>query len=304
MLHRLWVYAVLVAIGCIGCATSSSGVRPEPPGTLLEPGIYRVATGEPITEEVLLSELANVAVVYIGESHDVEAHHVVQARVLVGLVERDPQGLALGMEMFQRPYQEALDRFVRSELDEAGMLVATEYAQRWGFDFAFYRPMMALMRDVQRPILALNAPAELTRKVSRQGLEALSDVERAQLPPTLSVDNPEHRAQFEAVMNSVHAGMDPATMDRFYTAQAIWDATMAQTVVEGLKRSDVDQVVVLAGLFHVERGLGIPFHVQATQPDIRGAIIIPTQQTAAHPVVAEELFGSGVGDFVWVVSGS
>lgn len=285
--------------------TTACATAPSTPdaldGTALSPGIYRVATGVRVTEEALLAELATAPLVYVGETHDNAAHHAVQARIVEGLMRRAPaRRVALGLEMFQRPYQSALDAFMKGDLDEAALLQQTEYEKRWGFDFAFYRPMVALAQQRGARIIALNAPSELTRKVAREGLDALNAEERALLPPTLHAENPAHRALFDEVMNSVHAGMDEATLDRFYAAQVIWDATMAMSAVEGLERPEVEQVVVLAGMVHVQGGLGIPFHVQRLKPGVRARIVLPAQATKEAPVFAEEVFGSGDGDFVWV----
>jgi len=292
---RLFILTLLFLL-TTACATSPT-ISDTLQGTALAPGIYRIETGVRVSEAELFAELSKAQVVYVGETHDNAAHHAVQARVVEGLMR---PGLALGMEMFQRPYQEPIDAFMKGEIDEAELLKRTEYEKRWGFDFAFYRPMVALTQQRGARILALNAPSELTKKVAREGRDALTPEEEALLPPTLDVPNPTHRAMFDEVMESVHAGMDAAMLDRFYVAQVIWDATMAMSVVEGLERLEVEQVVVLAGVVHVLGGHGIPFHVKRLKPEVRTRIVLPAEATAERPVFAEEVFGSGDGDFVWV----
>jgi uncharacterized iron-regulated protein len=53
--------------------------------------------------------------------------------------------------------------------------------------------------------------------------------------------------------------MDDAMLERFYTAQVVWDETMAEAVAETLTAPGAPRrIVVLAGDMHVREGLGIP----------------------------------------------
>ncbi|NIW30062.1 MAG: hypothetical protein GWN25_23780, partial [Actinobacteria bacterium] len=52
---------------------------------------------------------------------------------------------------------------------------------------------------------------------------------------------------------------DPLALERYYTAQVVWDETMAERVAEAIERADApSRLVVLAGAMHVRAGLGIP----------------------------------------------
>ena len=67
---------------------------------------------------------------------------------------------------------------------------------------------MAAAASAGAKLLALNASRELTKKVSRQGLEALTPDERAQVPE-LKLDDVRHRAWFDGLMSELggaHAG--------------------------------------------------------------------------------------------------
>ena len=283
------------------CATTPATVEPPPTtGTLLQPGIYRVADGAEVPAEVFFDDLEQAKVVYVGETHDNAAHHMVQTAVLEELSRRAPGKVGLGMEMFHRPFQSVLDDYARSQIDEETMLERAEYEERWGFDFGFYRPMMTLMRLQGSPIAALNAPKELTRKISREGLDALNEAEKAQIPPSFHEDNPPHREMFKQAMGSFHHGMDEATFERFYHAQVMWDSTMAMSAVQCFERHpQLARLVVVAGMYHVQQGLGIPFHVEK-QAGFEGRIVIPAQFGGEEPVYAEDIIGSDAGDYIWV----
>lgn len=288
------------------CVTAPAAVvTPDPtppPAPSLAPGIYRVSDGALIEPAALFAALEDKKVVFVGESHDNAAHHEVERRVVEGLARRNPGAVALGMEMFQRPYQAPLDAYVREEIDEAALLAQTEYEDRWGFDFAFYRPMVSLMRLQGSRVVALNAPKELTRKISKVGLDGLTPEEAAQLPPTTREPSSEHRAMIKAVFDGFHSGMDEETFGRFYEAQLVWDATMGQSCVDHLlEHPETHQVVLLAGMFHVQYGLGIPRHVRLLAPDWETAIVIPAAPTPEEPVALEDFLGTTLGDYVWVI---
>jgi hypothetical protein len=113
-------------------------------------------------------------VICIGESHNAEHHHRAQLHIIKAIHALDDR-VAVGLEMFQKPFQEPLDRYIKGETSEAEFLKATEYAKRWGFDWSLYQPIVEFCRNNRIPVAALNAPKELTGKISKSGYEGLSD---------------------------------------------------------------------------------------------------------------------------------
>lgn len=201
-------------------------------------------------------ELLAARAIYVGESHDSAEDHEHQLAVIRGIYARDPS-LAIGMEMFQRPFQGALDQYVAAEIDEPALLAATEWQTRWNIDFALYRPILEFARVHRVPVIALNARRELTRAIAREGLDALGPELRAELPE-LDTSDAEHRAMVTEALGG-HDGMDPARLERFYLAQLTWDESMAESVARTMSDPSAPRrIVVLAGRMHVEQGLGIP----------------------------------------------
>ena len=66
--------------------------------------------GEPIPMEMMLDDLLQVRIVYLGEIHTIARHHRVQSEILRLLAERGVK-LALGMEMLGEEQQPILDRW-------------------------------------------------------------------------------------------------------------------------------------------------------------------------------------------------
>lgn len=218
--------------------------------------LYGMTTEGQLGEEALWNRLEAAPVLCLGERHDSAPHHWAQQQVLLRLAKRAKQqghALAVGLEMFQFPFQGALARYARGELDEAELLAQTEYATRWGFDFSLYRPLLEVARDFQLPTLALNAPREITRTVGRGGLEALTTEQRAALPQ-LDLRDAAHYAYFEKAVGSHPMPAGGPTVEDMYTAQVIWDESMAEHAAGWLEQqAPRAQMVILAGSGHCHR---------------------------------------------------
>lgn len=214
----------------------------------------------PIAANDMLASLFAADAVCLGETHDSFAAHSLQL-LIVDRLRRgatDPQ-LAVGMEMFQRPFQAALDDFSQARIDEGTLRTVSEYDVRWGYDWDLYRPLVLHAVAHAHPLLALNAARELTRRVSDVGIAGLTAEEQAQLPE-LDFTNAAHREWFQAQVANI-PGHDPARLDRMYTTQVIWDETMAQTSAQWVQAAPGRRVAIIAGRGHCVDG-AIPTRMQ------------------------------------------
>jgi uncharacterized iron-regulated protein len=205
----------------------------------------------------LIDRLLEADVICVGETHDSDLNHRVQLQIIKGLFALDER-LGVGMEMFQRPYQKPIDRYFQGDIGEEEFLKATEYRQRWGFEWSLYRPIVEFCRRNGVPLAALNASRELTRRISKVGFAALTDDEKKQLGP-IDFHVKEHRDYWYDRLAKMH-GNDKATAEqkeRGYQVMAVWDQYMATSAVEFQRQRKLRRLVVLAGSGHVERGLGI-----------------------------------------------
>jgi aminopeptidase N len=195
-------------------------------------------------------------IVYVGEYHDQYAHHLVQLQVLQGLYRKNPK-LAVGMEMFQRPFQKALEDYINGAIDEREFLKKSEYFKRWGFDYNLYKPILDFARTEKIPVVALNIRNEIVDKVSKGGLDSLTDEEKKEVPQQMDFSDDEYRDRLKAIFNR-HQNMGEKSFDFFYQAQILWDETMALSVDEFLKKNPDFRMVVFAGGGHLAYGSGIP----------------------------------------------
>ena len=232
-------------------AVTQNGIR-----LALQTEIMGIAASALSPVDLIINDVSEKRVIYIGEHHDRFSHHMAQLRVIQGLDRRDRR-LAVGMEMFQRPFQDVLDRYLDGQIDEKTFLKESEYLKRWRYDYHLYRPIIEYCKEHGIPILALNLPAEISKKVARKGLESLSDEELEQVPVELDWSNTVYKTRLMQIFEE-HPEGEIKNFDDFYQAQVLWDETMAQSVHDYLSNNPDRQMVVLAGNGHIAFGDGIP----------------------------------------------
>ena len=224
----------------------------------------------------VLQQLATADVVYLGETHDRADDHRVQLEIIQALHRLNPN-LAIAMEMFQRPYQSALNRYLAGTITESQLKELTEYETRWGFPWEYYAPILRFAKENRLPVIALNAPTEITRKVSRSGLESLTLADRRFIPPMSEIraEPDAYRDRMRLIYQEIHHGKgNSSQFDRFFLAQILWDETMADRISQFLRANPKTNVVVLAGQGHIVYGDGIPNRVaRRMQRTQRGALL-------------------------------
>ncbi len=230
--------------------------------------VLRADGGQEIDEGTFWRELADADAVCIGETHRNPHHHWAQLHIVDTMSESAAdRTMALGMEMFQRPFQGVLDDYAGGRIDEDAMLSRTGWEDRWGYDFALYRPIIELAVVRQLALLALNISDEVRQKVSKKGLEGLSEAERQRVPD-MDLDNEQHQAWFDDIMAAMggahghgggghggaHGDDGGERARRIYTVQVLWDETMADSAATWLAAGDSAgqrrQILILAGNGH------------------------------------------------------
>jgi uncharacterized iron-regulated protein len=251
----------LTACGTTGKAVMGDPQNPYPLRSPPQIGqIVHLPTGAIVSAEQLFAVAGDARIVYFGETHDNPASHRLQLQLLRALTERHPGRQALGMEMFSRSQQPALDRWVAGELTEKAFLRESRWFENWSMDFAYYRDLLNFARERRIPVIALNADKGLVGVIRGKSPDQLSAEELARLP-TLDLDDPYHRGLVAAIFGDHrHKGMH---LDGFVRVQTLWDETMAESAVSYLESPSGKgmHLLVIAGGNHVSYGFGIPRRV-------------------------------------------
>ncbi|MEZ4288432.1 MAG: ChaN family lipoprotein [Polyangiales bacterium] len=212
--------------------------------------IVDAATGEEIELSEFYRRLSTMRVVYVAERHDSAQDHGAQYSIVRASVD-ESSSVAIGLEAFPKSTQPVLDRWVQGELDENALRRETDYNARRSESFDMLRPLLEYARARHTPLVALNAPRELTGRIAEVGVAGLSAEEKSQLPQ-MNYNDAAHRKLLEGYLG-VHVQDDAAKLQRYYEAQLCWDETMAETVAGFLSAENpTAQLVVLAGRAHIE----------------------------------------------------
>ena len=238
------------------------------------------------TMERIIPALAEGRVVFIGEQHTRYDHHLTQLEIIRRLHALHPQ-LAIGMEIFQQPFQRYLDEYIAGSISEQEMLRATEYYRRWRLDYRHYAPILRYAREHRLPLVALNVPTELTREVGRVGFEGLNEDQRQQLPADIEPADENYRQRVKAVFEN-HPNDNGQRFEHFLEAQLLWDEGMAERAAAYLVEHPDHQLVVIAGNRHVAWGSAIPNRLQR-RLSVPAASILNSWDGPVEPGLADYL---------------
>jgi uncharacterized iron-regulated protein len=228
------------------------------------PAVYVWSTKEKkaLTFGEFTDRLLKTDVICVGETHDSELTHQVQLQIIKALYACDDR-LGVGMEMFQKPFQKTVDRYLAGAVDESTFLEDTEYLKRWGFDWSLYRPIVVFCKNNGIPLAALNVSAELKDRISKVGVEALTGDEKKQLGE-IDYQVKAHREYWVERLAKMHGDaskVSPERKERSYQVMTTWDGYMANSAVAFQMERKVRRMVILAGSGHVDKGFGIPDRV-------------------------------------------
>ncbi len=246
--------------------------------------------GSEADADALWADLRKATVVHFAETHDHVRGHELELEAVRQLA-GDKGDFAVGFEMFPRSLQPVLDQWTAGELTEWEFMEGVNWYKSWGFPYRLFRPIFLYCRDHHIPLVALNAPADINRKVGRGGLKSLTDEERSQLPAEIVLTNAQHRRNFEEILPH-HPGVRVGT---FYEAFCVWDEMMAESGANWLKAHG-GRLMVIAGSGHIRTGLGIPDRLKRR---VKGKYKILYQRDAGEHADNFDLMLAPGADWIW-----
>lgn len=237
---------------------------------------YAVFTGkgEPSSIAEIVKALEGVDVVFLGEMHDDSVGHAVQYEIFKQAVERyaPNRRVTLSMEMFERDVQVVLDEYLKGLISENHFLLGS---RPWGNYKTDYRPLVEFAKERKLDVVAANAPRRYVNMVSRGGrrsVDALSPQAKSWLAPLPYAEASEaYTKKFKSLMGaSAEASMG---LDNILSSQSLWDATMAYSVAQSLKKNKGSLVAHLNGGFHTENRLGTVEHFLKYRPGGKALVV-------------------------------
>lgn len=245
----------------------------------------------------LIDQVQPGTVLLLGENHGVASHRDQHMEVLNALRAKGLK-VSVGMEFVNYTDQGLLNSYRTGELAEADFLKSIKWG---GFSFDFYRPQI-LFPELNRgeTTIGLNIPRAVTSKISRQGMDSLTEEERQLLPPQFELGRDSYRERF-----MIAAGSHCRVPQNCFIAQCAWDDTMAWKSADFIKANPDQVLVVVVGEFHVQYGGGIKHRILQRMPEAK---VMTLSQIWAEGFSDEELQQAlqpspaegERADFIWV----
>ncbi|WP_051617292.1 ChaN family lipoprotein [Desulfonatronovibrio hydrogenovorans] len=265
---------ILTVLVLTGCAPKHPVMVPlEEP----LPGSFFTDKKKILEDEDLAAVLRAKDFILVGESHNNACDHLAQSGLIKTLAAAGHE-FAVGLEMISVERQHVLDEFNARRTGVDQLPEKLDWAGTWGYDFELYRPIFDQTFRYSIPVFALNLPGSITRTISREGLDALSLDEKSFLPSSI-IEPPEGQMEMLKKQFSLHQDMiqaDEAVLQRFVTAQSVWDTKMAEEAVR-IREELGRPVLILAGTGHVNRGYGIEHRLELLSPGARITSFVPAR---------------------------
>ena len=217
----------------------------------------------------IIDALAESKIIYVGETHSDFGSHLLQLQVIQALREKLEQAgaadrLVIGMEMFPRSSQHALDGYISGAVQtELDFLRRSAYYEVWGYDYRMYRDIMNYAKAYQIPVVGLNLNRKIVSAVFKEGsTDELTAEQLAEVAAERDLELPGYRQRLRKI-HAMHEKTDKnGGFSGFIQAQSIWDETMAESIADYLGSHPEKKMIVLAGTGHVYKDSGVPPRVQ------------------------------------------
>lgn len=288
-LHFLIFSRYLVLYTTLGLAAFFllTGFAQEPGGPLFK---VSDASYKSITDAVL--ETISSQVFFVGEHHDNPHHHVNQLQVIREIHEKGEKPMAIGLEMFESGYQAHLNQWV------AGTLAVEEfvriYYENWDQAWILYRDIFLYAREHQIPLLGLNVPRKVVRKVAQKGFDSLTPADMQELPQGVTCDVTPPYENFIKRVFGWH-GKKNGSFTNFCEAQVLWDTGMAINLLKFHDQNPDTKLVVLAGDGHAWKP-GIPRQI-SLRKDLPMVVFLPETAKLHRKNVAQT-----DTDYLWLLT--
>jgi len=208
--------------------------------------LLRTRDGRVVTFKAMIDDIRSARVIFVGETHNSRRDHEFQLAVIKALKQAGVLP-AIGLEMFRAESQNVLDQWVGGNLELKEFLKA--YYDNWGSEWSLYSDIFLYSREQRIPMIGLNVPDNITRKVSREGFASLTGEELKKLPPGISCNVDERYMDFIRRAYGAHGERERSFVS-FCEAQMVWDKAMAWSIAAFMKEHPERVIVVLAGAGH------------------------------------------------------
>ena len=225
--------------------------------------------GKAVNFDQVVKACLDYDVILFGEHHNNSTNHWLQLQLLKQLHQKKGKQLVLGAEMFERDNQEGLNRYLSHQIDDNEL---KNQVRLWSNYKTDYKPLVDFAQKHQLQFIATNIPRKYASQVAKFGVESLDTLtnltkkDLIALPFPIDYSAPGYPEMLE--MMGDHAG---AKAKQFVAAQAIKDATMAESILKNRKEGQL--FLHFNGDYHSKQFGGIYWYLKNYQPTLKVAVI-------------------------------
>lgn len=226
--------------------------------------------GKEVKTEKLVKELAEYDVVFFGENHNNSINHWLQLKITEALSENKKGQIILGAEMFERDNQNQLNNYLNGKFDAKTL---KDSARLWNNYATDYKPLVDFAKQKKLSFIATNIPRRYASQTAKEGIESLNKLSEqekayiARLPVKVTLDTPGY-PEMKTMMGE-HA--EGTKVMNFISAQAVKDATMAESILENLQAGKT--FIHYNGNYHSKEYGGIYWYIKQKNPNLKMAVI-------------------------------
>jgi uncharacterized iron-regulated protein len=251
-----------------------------------------------LDERTLLERIAAADVVLLGETHDNSQHHALQLKLLQVRLDAGVRP-ALLFEQFDRERQLALDEALAKTPPDVALEAAAALLKGW--DWKFYKPLVAAGLEYKLPVYAANFSRERARPVIREGFAAFDAAELKRLAVE-AVWSERQQQYLTHLIEGTHCGqVNVVLRDGLVRSQRLRDAVMADAAAAAA--SMARGVVGIVGRGHARRDIGMPLYLAARYPQARvysiGLVEVSPGMESPEAYEQERATDGPVYDAIW-----
>jgi uncharacterized iron-regulated protein len=228
-------------------------------------------TGESLSWDAMLDALAWSQITLIGEQHFQLAGDRVTRCIIADGLSRRLLG-AVSLEMLYRDEAPSIAMFNDRQLDAKAFASQTgkQDKKTWAQS---YEPLLQFAQAHKVRLIASNAPRRLVKLARHEGFDALrqlpaNEQDLFELPVKLRDQGKNYRRFNQAVSEHPGHEMTPQDIHAMYLSQRVWDATMADSMINGLAQYG-PTIIQVVGQFHSDRDGGVVLSLLDRQPKLR-----------------------------------
>ncbi|HXC07194.1 MAG TPA: ChaN family lipoprotein [Bacteroidia bacterium] len=242
--------------------------------------IYSVKLQKEVGPDEIIKVMEQADVLFYGEEHNDSVTHYLEQKIFGMMEDQYKEKLCLSMEMFEKDVQPVMNEYLQGFVREKTFL---KDARVWR-NYRDYKPLVELAKEKKLEVVCANAPGRYSSLAGRSGqqeLLRLPPVSKAWFAP-LPYDTATGAYYEKLMKESGHTGKKdtvlskaPPMMGNFnlVQAQSLWDATMAWSVAECLKKNKGYKVMQVNGRFHSDEGFAVVTQLKKYAPQARTVII-------------------------------